>query len=330
MRRQALSRLIDACAAVVLAGGGIVGAGTAADAAVSTAACGSLASQYNSAQPPVYQHVVVLMEENWSYRDFVRSTTTPFLTGLSQSCGNETNFHGATHSSQPNYMAATSGIASGVGVSVSNDNIFRQIQASGRTWRAYEESMPAACSGQSVNAYHPGHNPPFYYKNLRSPVNTCAPSDLPLTRALDDDIAGDSLPVYSWITPNECHDFHWESLCGSNWGARFKAGDDWLAQLIPRLTGMPSYQAGQTLILITFDEGSGGTAGVDCTNPTYYVNHPDCDIATVVLSPYLAAGTSDSTDLNLYGLLGTTEDILGVPRLGRAVGQRSMRASMPF
>jgi hypothetical protein len=50
----------------------------------------------------------------------------------------------------------------------------------------------------------------------------------------------------------------------------------------------------------------------------------------VVVSPYIAPRTTDGTDLNLYSLLGTTEDILGVPRLARAVGQRSMRATMPF
>ena len=73
-----------------------------------------------------------------------------------------------------------------------------------------------------------------------------------------------------------------------------------------------------------------GTAGADCTSPAYYSRHPDCQIPTVVVSPYVTPGTVDGTDLNLYSLLATTQDALGLPRLGRAVGQASMRATMRF
>jgi phospholipase C len=322
------SRLTAAMSAAVLTCAALLGG--ALPAAAATAPCGALTATYDRAHPPAYQHVVVLMEENWSYREFAASTQTPYLTSLSKACGNETNFHAATHFSQPNYMAATSGIASAVGAMVSNDNVFHQVQASGRTWRGYDESMPAACSGQNTTYYKPGHNPAYYYQNLRSPVNTCTRNDLPLSPALDGDITRDTLPAYSWITPNTCHDFHWVTACGGTAAGRFAAGDSWLANMLPRLTAMPSYRAGKTLILVTFDEGSGGTAGVDCTKPTYFATHPDCQIPTVVVSPYIAPRTTDGTDLNLYSLLGTTEDILGVPRLARAVGQRSMRATMPF
>jgi phospholipase C len=226
-------------------------------------------------------------------------------------------------------MAATSGIASGVGAHVANDNVFHQVQGTARTWRSYEESMSGPCSG-SGTSYKPGHNPALFYTDLRSPVNTCALDDLPLTPALSADIAADTLPTYSWITPNLCHDFHWGTTCGSTTSARFAAGDAWLANLLPKLAAMPSYLSGRTLIVVTFDEGRGGTAGVDCTKPSYYVNHPDCQIPTVVVSPYIVQGTADASDLNLYSLLGTTEDVLGVGRLGRAVSQPSMRDTMPF
>ena len=291
--------------------------------------CGSLSGSFDPSHPPAYQHVIVLMEENWDYRDFVTSTQTPFLTGLAHNCGNEADFHAATHSSEPNYMAATSGIASAIGAHVANDNVFHQVQSAGASWRSYEESMSGPCASTGTE-YKPGHNPAFYYTDLRSPVNTCALDDLPLTPALAADIAADTLPAYAWITPNLCDDFHWDSTCGSTTSARFAAGDAWLGKLLPQLTAMPSYQSGKTLIVVTFDEGTGGTAGVDCTDPSYYPSHPDCQIPTVVVSPYLQPGTSDANDQNLYSLLGTTEDILGVPRLGRAVGQPSMRTTMPF
>jgi phospholipase C len=307
-------------------------AGATTDARVAeaaTAPCGSLTSRYDPGRLPKYEHVVVLMEENWSYRSFTASTTSPFLSQLARDCGSEANFHAATFPSQPNYMAATSGIASGVGAKVANANLFQQLQSSGRTWRSYQESMPSNCSGATSRLYKPGHNPPFYYTNLRSP-NTCAQYSVPLAPALWADIAADSLPAFSWITPNLCNDWHWSSGCPTAASARVATGDRWLADLIPQLTAMPSYQNGKTLIIITFDEGQGGTYGVDCTAPSYYSTHPDCQIPAVVLSPYIAPGTVDRSDQNLYSMLGTIEDILGVPRLGRAVGQPSMRPGLRF
>lgn len=293
--------------------------------------CGALTRQYNAASPPQYAHVVVIMEENWSYSHFVASTAAPYLKGLASGCGNEANFHAATHPSQPNYMAATSGIASGVGATVANPDIFSQLQSRGQTWKAYEESMPVNCSTSSASPYKPGHNPAVFYTDLRSP-NGCALNDVPLAPALSNDIAKDTLPTYSWITPNLCNDWHWQTGCPEASSARVAAGDAWLAGLIPQLTAMQSYQNGDTVIIITFDEGEGGTNGVNCADPAYYPTHPDCQIPTVVISPYIAAGSVDPTDQSLYSLLGTTEDILGVGRLGRAADTytQSMRPGLRF
>jgi hypothetical protein len=217
-----------------------------------------------------------------------------------------------------------------VGVTSGADNVFNQLQGAGRTWKSYQESMQTPCRGSNTPVYKPGHNPAFYYSDLRKPVNTCATNDVPLEGALAADIAADALPTYSWITPNECDIWYWTTGCANPRSTLIQQGDNWLGYWLPLLTATPSYQAGKTLILITFDEGGIGTAGADCTNPAYYAGHPDCQIPTVVVSPYLAPGTTDATDLNLYALLATTQDILGLPRLGRAVNQLSMRASMPF
>jgi len=112
---------------------------------------------------------------------------------------------------------------------------------------------------------------------------------------------------------------------------RIAAGDAWLAELLPRLTAMLSYRAGETLIVVTWDEGNGKeTNGTDCTLPSAYTTEASCQIPTIVVSPYLSAGSVDNTDHNLYGLLGDVEDILGYPRLGRAVGQPSLRSGLGF
>jgi phospholipase C len=300
-------------------------------AAAANSRCGALATSYNPQNRPIYQHVVVLMEENLGYDRFLTTPDTPFLSQLARDCGSATNFHAATHPSQPNYMAATSGFATAVGARTGNNNIFRQLQDRGRTWKSYQESMPSNCYSRSTSVYKPGHDPAAWYTNLRSPVNTCAQNDVPLAPALSNAIANDALPAYSWITPNECHIFYWVPACSTASSQATRQGDLWLSTLLPKLVAMPSYKAGKTLIIITFDEGSnGGTAGVDCTSPNYYNSHPDCHIPTVAVSPYITPGTRDGSDQNLYSLLGTTQDILGLPRLGRAVGQPSMRPGLHF
>jgi phospholipase C len=293
--------------------------------------CGTL--PYDKVHPPTYSHVVVIMDENMSYDQLKSSSLAPYLHSLATACGSEGNMHAATHPSQPNYMAATSGVASGVGVHTTTANIFFQLQAAGRTWSTFAESMPAACApfGSATPSYKPGHNAAYFYSDLRSPQNTCAKGDLPMSPALDAALASDTLPSFSWIVPNLCDDMHWASTCTVARSQRAAAGDQWLSALVPRLTALPSYQAGQTLVLLTFDEGGeDSTTGVDCTAPAYYPTHPDCHIATVVVSPYIVRGAVDSTDQNLYSLLGTTEDILGLARLNRAVGQPSMRPGLRF
>lgn len=115
--------------------------------------------------------------------------------------------------------------------------------------------------------------------------------------------------------------------CAEDQAHRVQAGDQWLSNLIPTLTAMPIYLAGQTVIFITMDEGDGsGTKGMDCTVSSI----ASCVIPTVVLSPYITPGQVDSSNVNLYGLLGTSEDVLGYPRVGQAVGQTSLRAGFGF
>ncbi len=312
---MSLTRLLGPLAAIPVVLAAIL-SGTTPAASAATGPCGSL-----SGAPTGYAHVVVVMDENLSYAAFQATSKAPYLHGLRDACGSEGAMRAATHPSQPNYMAATSGAATLLGRHTGNDNIFAQAEQAGDTWRSYEEGMSGSCSANGQH-YKPGHNPAFYYTDLAS---TCADFDVPLSPALDADIAGDSLPTFAWITPNLCNDVHYEAGCPA--GGRIAAGDNWLKNLIPRLTAMPSYVAGRTLIVVTFDEGNGpATSGIDCT----VAAEASCRIATIVISPYIAPGAVDASAQSLYSLLATSEDILGYPRLNRAVGRPSMRSGLGF
>jgi len=238
-------------------------------AAAAGGPCGSLT--YDATNLPTYDHVVVIMDENLSYPALQKPGVAPYLKSLALACGSETNMHAATHPSQPNYMAATSGMATGVGVRTVNDNIFHQAQVAGSTWGVFEDSMPYSCAANNSTTaptYKNGHNPAFWYNDLRTPINTCKTFDVPMSPGLDNAVATDTLPAYSWVAPTLCDDMHWATTCTYPQTSRVAVGDAWLSTFIPRLTAMPSYAAGKTLIIITFDEGGeAATPGVNCTDP---------------------------------------------------------------
>jgi phosphatidylinositol-3-phosphatase len=294
---------------------------------VAQPACGFL--PYDAAHPPTYQHVVVIMDENVSPSQ-ITATAAPYLTSLKSACGREGFMHAATHFSDPNYAAATSGVTTSAGTMTSNDNVFHQAQVAGDSWKSYEESMPRACATSSP-PYNTYHDPAHWYSDLRTPTNTCATHDVPLVPALADDLAEHVLPTYVWIAPNDCHNMHWISRCTEPRARAITTGDAWLGQIVPQILASPSYRAGRTLVVITWDEGSGNaTKGVDCTDSKVYTVQASCRIPTYVLSAYVTPGSRDTSDQNLYSLLATTEDALGYPRLGRAVGQPSMRPGLRF
>ena len=107
------------------------------------------------ATPATYAHVVVIMEENLSYKNAIGSVKAPYLNQLAGECALATDFHNETHGSQPNYMAATSGVATATGAHSSAASIFQQVPS----WQELEESMGKNCGGVNL-AYKHGATPP--------------------------------------------------------------------------------------------------------------------------------------------------------------------------
>ncbi|OFE14699.1 hypothetical protein BA895_08350 [Humibacillus sp. DSM 29435] len=314
---------LSATVATVLALVTAAGAGNASPGYADAAgACGSRAAVYNRSSPPTYRHVVVIMDENVKPATLANANA-PYIHSLIAACGSEKNMHGSTHPSAPNYMAATSGVPTAVGAKSSYNNIFNQLNGN---WKSYEESMARSC-GASRKPYQAGHNPAYWYTDLRAPLNHCTSNDVPLTQ-----FDPDNLPAFSWVTPNQCNDMHYVSGCPGTSATRITAGDSWLSSFLPQVLSSTDYLNGNTLVLLTWDEGEGkGTAGEDCSDPARYTPHPSCDIPTVVMSAYITPGATDASDQSLYTLLGTVQDILKLPRIkGSATHPASLRPGLGF
>jgi hypothetical protein len=256
--------------------------------------------------PPTYRHVLVIVMENHSARQIFGSPKTPYITSVARHCGKAVDYRALTHPSLPNYIAMTAGSNGGIttdcnGCRTNVPSIFRQLARRGRAWRGYAESMPSPCRRADSGRYLMRHNPAVYFLHL---AGTCRTSDLPmgtpprgqLRHALRKDI----LPAYAFLTPDACHDMH---DCPKS------SGDAWLRSWLPMIVGNRSYRNGQMVVFLTFDEGVG----------------TDQRVATIVLSPYVAAGTVVRTRYTHYSLLRTTENLLGLPLLGHARSAVGMR-----
>ena len=78
------------------------------------------------------------------------------------------------------------------------------------------------------------------------------------------DLQATTLPSVSWITPNPSDDG--ENPCGGC--CALAAAYRWLQSFTGIVQSSPEYQAGTTLMFITYDErtGTDSTVGEDCTN----------------------------------------------------------------
>ena len=254
---------------------------------------------------PSFSHVFVIVMENHEYGSVIGSPAAPYINSLAAGYGLATNYYGASHPSLPNYLALTSGSTFGIASDcttcyVSATNIADQVEASGRSWKAYMENMPTPCYlGASFGTYAMKHDPFMYYNDIRNNAARCAAHVVPFTQFWGDMSSG-RVPNYVWITPNLCNDMHDCSVA---------TGDAWLRSVVPTITGSAAFRDGGVLF-ITWDEGS---TSAGCCGDTWGGH-----VATLVISPRAIGGFRSGVAENHYGLLRTIEDGFHLGHLGAA------------
>lgn len=258
---------------------------------------GNPATQTNSSLPN-FDHVIVMVFENKGYSTILDTHQAPYFDKLAKQNSLATHYYATFHPSLPNYIALTSGSNAGITSDCSPDdclanvkNIADEIEASGRSWKAYQEDMPSPCTTHNSGRYAVRHNPFVYYPDIQTDTERCRSHDVPYSQ-LAVDLKDNQLPNYAFVTPNLCHDMHDCSV---------KAGNDWLAKEAPELLNSSAFKNSNSLLVVTFDEAEGGD----------HANR----VPAILIGPSVKTGFASAQPYSHYSLLHTIEAAWGLKPL---------------
>ncbi len=264
-----------------------------------------------------FSHVAVIVFENKEFSSVIGNKQMPIFNRLAQEFTLLTQHYAIRHPSLPNYIAMIGGDTFGIDHTcvdcfINATSLPDLIEASGLTWKTYQEHMPAPCHKQDTLRYFQKHNPFIYFDNIRLDQARCERSVVPLT-ALEEDLQKGDLPNFIFITPDICNDAH---DCG------LEVADAWLQPWVDKLMSNPDF-ARDGLIVLTWDEGQG--------------DHTCCGlqtgggrIATVLISPLAKNGFEDDTPYTHYSLLRTISESWGLPLLGHAADGETNLITAPW
>jgi phosphatidylinositol-3-phosphatase len=245
---------------------------------------------------PAFDHIFLVIMENHGYDEIIGSSDAPYLNQLANRYGVATNYVSVAHPSLPNYLALTGGDTFGVTTDCTDcfqsapNLVVDRVAASGRSWRAYLESMPSPGYLGDAYPYMQKHNPFVYYDDVRTDPGQLA-NVVPASQLAADLTAALTTPAFGWITPNMLDDMHDGTVA---------QGDAWLSRQIPALLGAPAWTEQRSLLVITWDEND---------------NSPGNQVATIVVADQVPPGFRSAVAYNHYSLLRTIEAAWGLPPL---------------
>jgi hypothetical protein len=295
-------------------GGGAVSASGSTAAATPTPASSPTPTP---APFPAADHVFLIVLENHAFNQVIGSPFMPYLNSLATQHSLATNYFANTHPSIGNYFMLTTGNIEtnddAFTDTVSSDSIPRAFAASGKTWKAYMESLPSVgYTGGDVYPYFKHHNPFAYMTDvLGSSVETA--NLVPFTQLASDVNAG-TLPNFAFIAPNAEDDAHdcptGGSVCLDT--DKLTAADNWLKTHIDPLIQSPALA--NSVFIIVFDE----SLDVDVVNG-------GGQVAMVMAGSHVKAGFKSTT---LYQHQSTLRLVLDLLRVADHAGNSATAPTM--
>jgi hypothetical protein len=268
---------------------------------------------------PDFTHIVMVVFENREFETVIGNPDMAYFNILAGSYTLLTQHYAITHPSLPNYISMVSGDTFGI-VLDCNDcfidapSLPDLIEASGRSWKTYQDDMPEPCFVGDTLRYFQKHNPFIYFDSIRLDANRCLRSIVPLTD-LEVDLTSGSLPNFIFITPDICYSAH---------DCALEYADGWLHTLMDQLVLALDATGSPYLIVLTWDEGQGTHGCCGLPDPA------GGRVATILVSPQVRSGFKDSTPYTHYSLLKTISEAWGLPYLGHAADEATVLITAPW
>jgi len=224
---------------------------------------------------PVYDHIVIVVEENKDYGEIIGNKEAPYINNVLAAEGASfTQFYAEEHFSQGNYYWLFSGANHGIGFtdripSAGNPsgypftapNLGQQLIDKGLSFKGYSEGLPRiGFTGEGYGLYARKHVPWISFSNVPNGNTLASSSNLRFDDFPSSPSGYDALPTVAFVIPNLIDDMHDGPLSRS-----IPAGDRWLRKHID-----PYYRWAKhhnSLLILTFDENHDRQGYRGLTNP---------------------------------------------------------------
>jgi phosphatidylinositol-3-phosphatase len=278
-----------------------------------------------STRAPLFDHIFVIVEENAEFDGIIGSPQAPTLNEMATRWGLATQYFGATHVSEGNYVALVGGDSYGITDdqpytvhTVDQPSLVEQLEAANLTWKGYFQSMPVpgyagTCyPNNDVCLYASKHNGFVNFAHVQGSseeMNNLVPDT-----QLAVDLTTGTAPNFAFIVPDQCHDLHGiDGTCTND--QLSKQTDEYLKATVDQIMGSDVWNRGQNAMVVTFDEGK---SNLGCCG----ANPGGGQVVTIVVRNHQAGPLQDATPYNHYALVATIQEAFGLGcRLnGAAVG----------
>jgi hypothetical protein len=256
---------------------------------------------------PTFDHVFFVMMENTDYSQVIGSGSAPFINSLAQSGTLLTNYNGSYHPSDENYLAVAGGdtFVSGAiyfpNIKVTSQHIGDELEAVGKTWKAYEQGMGTPCNTKNNNDsyYEPDDAPFINFTNISGNTTRCAQHLFDTTQLTADLQSTATTPNFSWIAADDYYD---GEASGNGSTTSVQTQDNWLKQTLQPIFASPAWTQQRSLLILTWDESSSSSA-----------NH----VGAIVYGSQgtVGSGALSTTNYNHYSSGRTIERALGIGSL---------------
>ncbi len=270
----------------------------------------------------VYDHIVIVIEENKNYDQVINNNNAPYINSLKEEGANLTQMYAEEHASEGNYFWLFSGSNQDIGFEdiipnyginknypFQSSNLAEQLIKKGYSFKGYSESLPGIGDTVSYSGHYARkHVPWISFGNIPNGNQEENSVNLQFKQFPSD---FNKLPTVSFVIPNLIHDMHDPKSPDIS----VPNGDDWLKNNLDNY-----YQWAKkhnSLLIITFDENNDKSGYRGLTDPANSKSDIKNRIPTIIAGAHIVPGNySEGKGVTHVNILRTIEAMYDLAKSG--------------